>query len=204
MLAAADVALPNAQALSAVGGGLLRNTITGGRAVLSAAVEGTDYYKPGGIGVRVSDGGTGTGTAPANGAVLIGQGGVYAPARISGTANRVIVTDGPGTINLSGPQDIAATSVPTFGGLVTTGGIRVAVATTTSSILLDARHHVVLCSGGVNVTLPTIGAADIGRSYIIKHVGATLAVRVAPAPGSTIDGNASATLQPERSRAGGS
>lgn len=41
---------------------------------------------------------------------------------IAGTANQVIVTDdGDGTITLSTPQDIAASSSPTFAGLTSTG-----------------------------------------------------------------------------------
>jgi hypothetical protein len=52
--------------------------------------------------------------AAANGQLLIGNGSGLVLAAITGTANRVTVTNGPGTITLSGPQDLATTSAPTF------------------------------------------------------------------------------------------
>lgn len=43
--------------------GLIKNTVSGGAATLSTAVEGTDYYQPGGTDVAVADGGTGASDA---------------------------------------------------------------------------------------------------------------------------------------------
>lgn len=67
--------------------------------------------------------------AAANGALLIGNGSGMVLATITGTANRVTVTNGAGTITLSGPQDLATGSSPTFAtitageiDLVTSGG----------------------------------------------------------------------------------
>lgn len=53
--------LTNEQALSVLATGILLNTT--GTGVLSIAVEGTDYYKPGGTDVALADGGTGSSTA---------------------------------------------------------------------------------------------------------------------------------------------
>ena len=45
-------------------------------------------------------------------------------ANITGTAKQVIVTNGAGTIALSGPQDLDTVDEPTFGGLISTGVVR--------------------------------------------------------------------------------
>lgn len=57
----ADAGIANAQALSSLATGLLLNA--NGTGVLSIAVEGTDYYEPGGTDVAVADGGTGASDA---------------------------------------------------------------------------------------------------------------------------------------------
>jgi len=66
--------------------------------------------------------GTGAVTASgvlANGELLIGDGsGAPAEAALTGTANRVTVTNGPGTITLSGPQDIHTGATPQFAGMI--------------------------------------------------------------------------------------
>lgn len=70
----------------------------------------------------VANGGTGLdGSAAANGSLLIGNGTGYSLSTLTGTANRVTVTNGAGTITLSGPQDIATSSSPTFAGLTLSG-----------------------------------------------------------------------------------
>lgn len=60
--------------------------------------------------------------APINGQVLIGRtGNVPVLGALTGTVNRVTVTNGAGTITLSTPQDIAAASSPTFAGMTLSG-----------------------------------------------------------------------------------
>lgn len=72
----------------------------------------------------VDKGGTGLdGTNAANGSLLIGNGTDFSLATITGTANQVNVTNGAGTITLSGPQDLATTSSPTFASPIITGDI---------------------------------------------------------------------------------
>ena len=55
---------------------------------------------------------------PTNGQLLIGSTGTMPVlGAITGTANRVTVSLGPGTINLSAPQDLHTASTPTFAGV---------------------------------------------------------------------------------------
>lgn len=57
-----------------------------------------------------------------NGQLPIGSTGADpAIATLTGTANQVTVTNGAGSITLSGPQDLATTSSPTFTGITATG-----------------------------------------------------------------------------------
>jgi hypothetical protein len=66
----------------------------------------------------ISSGGTGITTTPNNGTLLIGaSGGTYASGNITGALNRITVTNGSGTINLTLPQDIAASSNVQFGSI---------------------------------------------------------------------------------------
>lgn len=71
--------------------------------------------------LSLSRGGTGLGTAPTNGQLLIGNGTTYTLATITGTSNQVSVSNGAGTITLSTPQDIHSGASPTFAGLTLTG-----------------------------------------------------------------------------------
>jgi hypothetical protein len=61
LLQVANASLPNAQALGALAGGIMKVTPTTG--VVSIAGQGTDYYAPSGTDVAVADGGTGASTA---------------------------------------------------------------------------------------------------------------------------------------------
>ena len=55
---------------------------------------------------------------PTNGQLLIGStGAIPVLGTIAGTANRVTVTMGPGSITLSGPQDLHSGATPTFNGM---------------------------------------------------------------------------------------
>ncbi len=67
--------------------------------------------------ISVAYGGTGLTSTPNSGELLIGNGTGYTLANLTGAANRIIVTNGPGSITLSTPQDIATTSSPTFASL---------------------------------------------------------------------------------------
>ncbi|NBV42967.1 hypothetical protein EBR96_09415, partial [bacterium] len=56
--------------------------------------------------VPVSNGGTGLGTSPANGQILIGNGTTYTLSTLAGTTNQISVANGIGSITLSLPQSI--------------------------------------------------------------------------------------------------
>lgn len=106
--------------------------------------------------LSLSRGGTGLGTAPTNGQLLIGNGTTYTLATISGTSNQVSVTNGAGSITLATPQDIHSGASPTFAGLTLTGFSGFVKATAgvlgTSSISLTADVSGVLpvANGGTN------------------------------------------------------
>jgi hypothetical protein len=68
--------------------------------------------------LAVADGGTGLSSSGGSGFLLIGNSSnTFTAATLTGTVNRITVTNGSGTITLSAPQDIATTSNPQFGSL---------------------------------------------------------------------------------------
>ncbi|MCK6471300.1 MAG: hypothetical protein L6R28_06100 [Planctomycetes bacterium] len=155
--------------------------------------------------LAVARGGTGVdGSAATNGQLLIGHdaNNNFSLANLTGTANQVTVTNGAGTITLSGPQDLAATSTPTF-GRVTLGDEspipgRVilrdnAVATNTGTIetaatlaanrtytLPDASGTFLLASGGAlplgDDTTPTAGSLVLEDSTALNTFQGSLQV----------------------------
>jgi len=103
----------NATTIATNRGGTGLTSFTSGGAVYatstSALTTGT---------LPIASGGTGITTAPSSGALLIGtSAGGYSSATLTGTSNRVTVTNSSGGITLSAPQDIATTSNPQFGSL---------------------------------------------------------------------------------------
>lgn len=79
-----------------------------------------------------------------NGQLLIGStGAAPVPATLTGTANRVNVTNSAGSITLSTPQDIATTSSPTFAGLTLSGTSISRITFTTNAELKTASDNAV-------------------------------------------------------------
>ena len=71
--------------------------------------------------LRVEDGGTGQVTY-LDGQILIGNSsGSLTATTLTGTSNQINVLNGDGTIELSLPQSIATSSVPTFNGITING-----------------------------------------------------------------------------------
>lgn len=102
---------------------------------------------------------------------------------ISGTANRVTVTHGAGTITLNGPQDLATSSNPQFAS----------VKTTTSLILEDpgaGTHTTTIQAATLGVdytlTLPTTAGS---ASQLIQTDGAGVLSFVSPASASAVSRN---------------
>jgi hypothetical protein len=116
--------------------------------------------------IAVARGGTGTTTAPTVGQVPAGvTGGNYAPTSITGTANRVTVALGSGSIALSGPQDIHSAATPTFAGL-TVNGVVAATGNVTSGAAMTATGTVsgaalTATSGVVTVPVGAVGAPSV-------------------------------------------
>jgi len=68
--------------------------------------------------LATASGGTGISSSPINGQLLVGNSsGAYTLANITGTVNQVYVSNGSGSITLSGPQDLAASSNVQHGSL---------------------------------------------------------------------------------------
>jgi hypothetical protein len=66
----------------------------------------------------VASGGTGLTSSGGSGFLLIGNSSnTFTAATLTGTTNRITVTNGSGSITISAPQDIATTSNPQFGSL---------------------------------------------------------------------------------------
>jgi len=94
-------------------GGTGLTSFTNGGAVYatstSALTTGTLPVASGGIGLTSSGG---------SGFLLIGNSSnTFTAATLTGTTNRITVTNGSGSITISAPQDIATTSNPQFGSL---------------------------------------------------------------------------------------
>lgn len=103
----------NATTIATNRGGTGLTSFTSGGAVYatstSALTTGT---------LPIASGGTGITSTPSSGTLLIGtSGGGYSSATLTGTANRVSVTNGSGSITLSTPQDIATSSNVQFGSI---------------------------------------------------------------------------------------
>jgi Chaperone of endosialidase len=81
--------------------------------------------------LAVADGGTGLSSSGGSGFLLIGNSSnTFTAATLTGTANRVTVTNGSGSITISAPQDIASSSNVQFGSL----GIGTAASGTSGEI----------------------------------------------------------------------
>jgi hypothetical protein len=91
--------------------------------------------------------------APTNGQILVGSTGASPSlASLTGTVNRITVTNGAGTITLSTPQDIHAAAAPTFSALTLSG--------------LTARSFLYSGAGGLlsSTAAPTNGQLLIGST----------------------------------------
>jgi len=134
----------NATTIATNRGGTGLTSFTSGGAVYatstSALTTGT---------LPVASGGTGITTAPSSGTLLIGtSAGGYSSATLTGTANRVTVTNSSGGITLSAPQDIATTSNPQFGSL----GIGTAASGTAGSIVASSTARVASLGVGTDAS----------------------------------------------------
>lgn len=101
--------LPSSFSLGTLTTGLIKNTVSGSTATLTAAVEGTDYYGPGGTDIPVADGGTGASTA-AGARTNLGLG-----TMATQNANAVAITGGTATLASAALTDGTVANAPTSG-----------------------------------------------------------------------------------------
>lgn len=95
------------------------NLVGGAQGILPENIAGGT---PNGIAYISASGGLASTAALTDGQVVIGRTGLSPlPATLTGTANRVTVTNGSGSITLSAPQDIHTGASPTFAGLTISG-----------------------------------------------------------------------------------
>ncbi|MBL7716425.1 MAG: tail fiber domain-containing protein, partial [Bdellovibrionales bacterium] len=129
----------------------------------------------------VSNGGTGLALVPTNGQILIGNGTNYSLAGILGTANRVTVTNGAGTITLSGPQDLHTGATPTFAGLTSPTLTSVAGLGLTSA----ANQNITVNAQGTgSVNLQTAGTTRLTASATGAAVTGALSATTSITTGS--------------------
>lgn len=121
-----------------------------------------------------------TGITPENGAVPIGNGSDFTVGTITGTANRVTVTNSAGGITLSGPQDIHTGASPTFTGLtvssVTIG--TTVVATSSGPLTLEGASGVVRIGANSTGNGIQVDAASAGNSPFIRARGSDSAINM--------------------------
>lgn len=93
----------------------LESSWTGNTSIVTLGTVATGTWNA--TTISVAKGGTGLTSTPANGALDIGNGSGFTRTTLTGTTNRISVTNGAGSITLSTPQDIATSSNVQFGSL---------------------------------------------------------------------------------------
>lgn len=125
-----------------------------------------------------------------DGQIVIGStGNTPVKASLTGTANQVTVTSGPGSIALSLPQDIATTSSPTFNvvaanvdksGTLAIGGTlatQVQLGTVSSTTLIKGQLD--LNSNQIhNVLTPSVSADAANKGYVDSEISALSSVYI--------------------------
>lgn len=107
-----------------------------------------------------------------NGGLAIGTGGTPSTGTIAGTANRVSVTNGAGTITLSAPQDLHSGATPSFAGATLTGNLSgttagfsgsltAATATITGSGFSVGGSTLIVQNGGVGIGTTSVPSAAV-------------------------------------------
>ena len=110
--------------------------------------------------------------AATNGQLPIGSTGADPVlAALTGTANQVTVTNGAGTITLSGPQDLAAASSPTFAGLTLTGfaGILYGTAGVVAAMAAGTQNYVPKYNNAAGTTIGNSLIYDTGAGVVIGN-----------------------------------
>ncbi|HSW96636.1 MAG TPA: MerR family transcriptional regulator [Candidatus Saccharimonadales bacterium] len=150
-------------------------------------------------------GGTGVdGSTAVNGSLLIGNGSGFSLATLTSTANQIIVTNSVGGITLSLPQDIAATSSPTFSSLTVNAATN---QLTLGPVGNSASISVAPQTAPRTITIPSLNASD---TFIFANQPDTLSNKTIGSTGLIFSGatsdittasNANLTIAPSGSGA---
>ena len=119
----------------------LETSFTGNTSIVTLGTVTTGTWNA--TTIAANRGGTGVTSSTGNGNLLIGNSSNgWTVAALTGTSNRITVTNGSGSITISTPQDINTSSNPQFGSLGigqaasgTAGELRATTITETSSIV---------------------------------------------------------------------
>ena len=167
--------VPNAQALGALVTGIVKNTTATG--VLSIAVEGTDYWAPGGTPVNVASGGTGLASVAANSLVL-GAGTSALTVLANGTTGQYLrattSSDPAWTTNTT--KFIIQTADTDYGSAQVLGSLAtgIVINTTTTGVLSIATEGTDYWKPGgtpVNVASGGTGLASVAANSLVLGAG---------------------------------
>jgi trimeric autotransporter adhesin len=181
---AASVALTGDAGLSNAGALTLNNDSVNSAKILDGAIVNADISST----ASIARGKLGNGSASSvltnnssglltdipltNGQILVGSSiGAPLAATISGTTNRVTVTNGSNSITLSGPQDIHTAASPTFAGLTLTGMSTTGFVKNNAAGVLSGGNSVSLATTDVSGTLPVTNGGTGSTNGSITGTG---------------------------------
>jgi hypothetical protein len=151
-------------------------TTTGNISIATGAVSNTMLTNPS-LSVTAGTGMSGGGLVALGGSITLNNAGVIS---LTGTANRVTVSAATGNVTLSGPQDIATSSSPTFASLTLTNrmlfsstGVQIGNGSTTAADVTG------IALGG-NASTTALGAVAIGDGVLANQIGGFFAKHRGP------------------------
>jgi hypothetical protein len=140
--------LTNEQALSALATGIMKSTTATG--VVSIAVQGTDYWAPGGNDVVLADGGTSASLVASNGGIVYSTAAAMAILSGTATANQIL---------MSGSSAAPSWSTATYPATTTANRLLYSSANNVITDLATANNSILVTSAGgvpsLSTTLPS-------------------------------------------------
>lgn len=154
----------------------LESSWTGNTSIVTLGTVATGTWNA--TTISVAKGGTGLTSTPANGALDIGNGSGFTRTTLTGTTNRISVTNGAGSITLSTPQDIATSSNVQFGSL----GVGTAASGTAGELRAPLGQITTLIVGTLTFgdsTVQSTAAFQLGAGQTWQNVTASRTTGVA-------------------------
>jgi hypothetical protein len=164
---------------AALATGLLKSTTATG--ALSIAVQGTDYYAPGGTKVAVTDGGTGVGSFTAHG-ILLGEGTSNVSVTAAMTDGQILVGQSsadPLPKTMSGDATLGASGALTLASVVS--------ASTATKITYNAKG---LVTAGAQAAASDLSNGTTGSGAIVLATSPTLVTPALGTPSAAVLTNA--------------